>query len=62
MESNIWHKLPYSEKINKLMDLDYRLVVAVDEGMDWEFGINRCKLLPLERISSEIFYRTGNYL
>ena len=23
-------------------------------GMDWESGVNRCKLLPLERISNEI--------
>ena len=23
-------------------------------GMDWEFGVNRCKLLPLEWISNEI--------
>ena len=22
-------------------------------GMDWEFGVNRCKLLPLEWISNE---------
>ena len=31
-------------------------------GMDWEFVINRCKLLPLEWISNEILlYGTGNY-
>ena len=31
--------------------------------MDWEFGVNRCKLLPLERISNEILlYGTGNYV
>ena len=30
-------------------------------GMDWEFGVNRCKLLPLEWISNEILlYSTGN--
>ena len=23
-------------------------------GMDWEFGVGRCKLLPLEWISNEI--------
>ena len=29
--------------------------------MDWEFGVNRCKLLPLERISNEILlYSTGS--
>ena len=31
-------------------------------GMDWSFGVNRCKLLPLEWISNEILlYSTGNY-
>ena len=29
--------------------------------MDWEYGINRCKLLPLEWMRSEILlYSTGN--
>ena len=32
-------------------------------GMDWEFGVNRCKLLPLEWISNEILLcSTGNYI
>ena len=31
--------------------------------MDWESGVNRCKLLPLEWISNEILlYSTGNYI
>ena len=30
--------------------------------MDWEFGVNRCKLLHLEWISNEILLcSTGNY-
>ena len=30
-------------------------------GMDWEFGVNRCKLLHLESISNEVLlYSTGN--
>ena len=37
---------------NKIMDLENRLVVAKGEGkgggMDWELGVNRCRLLPLE--------------
>ena len=36
----------------KIMDLENRLVVAKEEGegvgMDWELGVNRCRLLPLE--------------
>ena len=32
-------------------------------GMDWEFGVSRCKLLHLESISNEILlYSTGNYI
>ena len=38
--------------------MENRLVVAKGEGegsgMDWEFGVSRCKLLHLEWISSEI--------
>ena len=35
----------------KIMDMENRLVVAKGEGAgiegtDWEFGVNRCKLLP----------------
>ena len=51
----------------KIMDMEKRLVIAKGErggsGMDWEFGVNRCKLLPLEWISNEILlYSTGNYI
>ena len=47
------------------MDLENRLVVAKGEGegnrMDWESGVNRCKLLPWEWISNEILlYSTGD--
>ena len=32
-------------------------------GVDWEFGISRCRLLHLEWISNEILlYSTGNYI
>ena len=32
-------------------------------GMDWESGVNRCKLLHLEWISNEILlYSTENYI
>ena len=51
----------------KIMDMEKRLVVAKGErggsGVDWELGVNRCKLLPLEWISNEILlYSTGNYV
>ena len=32
-------------------------------GVDWELGVNRCKLLPLEWISNEILLCSpGNYI
>ena len=32
-------------------------------GMDWEFGVSRCKLLHLEWISTEILLNTaGDYI
>ena len=32
-------------------------------GIDWESGVKRCKLLPLEWISNEtLLYSTGNYI
>ena len=32
-------------------------------GMDWEFGVNRCKLLHLEWVSNEILlYSKENYI
>ena len=54
-----------TEKIH--MDLENKFVVANGEGggsgMDWEFVVNRCKLLHLEWVSNEILlYSTGNYI
>ena len=32
-------------------------------GIDWEFGIGRCKLLHLEWINNKVLmYSTGNYI
>ena len=32
-------------------------------GLDWEFGISRCKLLYIEWINSKVLlYSTGNYI
>ena len=44
---------------------DNRLTVAkgegVGRGMDWEFGVGRCKLLHLEWINNkDLLYSTGN--
>ena len=33
------------------------------EGMDWEFGVSRCKLLHTEWISNKaLLHSTGNYI
>ena len=51
-----------------LMDVENRLMVSKgEEGrgseMDWEFGVNRCKLLHVEWISNEILlYSTVTYI
>ena len=44
-----------------------RLVVAKEGvgggGVDWEFGISRCKLSHTEWINNEVLlYSTGNYI
>ena len=49
-----------------ITNLENRLVVAKGEegggGMDYEFGISKCKLLYIEWISNKVlFYSTGNY-
>ena len=34
-----------------------------ENGMDWEFGVNTCKLMTLEWINNEIpLCSTGNYI
>ena len=34
-----------------------------ENGVDWEFGVSRCKLLHLDWISNEILlFSTGNYI
>ena len=40
----------------KIMNLENRLVIAKRKvnGMDWELGVNRCIVMPLEWISNEI--------
>ena len=36
---------------------------GVGGGMDWEFGIRRCKLLHIECINNKVLlYNAGNYI
>ena len=53
--------------LNRFTDKENRFVVAKGEGsgggMDWEFGINRCKLIYMEWTSNKVLlYSTGNYI
>ena len=45
-------------------DIENRLVVIKGEGgMEWEFGISRCKLVYIEWINSKVLLCcTGNYI
>ena len=48
------------------MSVENRLVVPRERGdgrgMDWEFGISRCKLLYIEWINKVLLYSTRNYI
>ena len=38
-------------------------VEGVGGGMDWEFGVSRCKLLYIEWVNNKVLlYSTGNYI
>ena len=49
-----------------LKDTENRLVVAMGEGcgggMDWEFGISRCKLLYIGWINKVLQHGTENHI
>ena len=67
VECIIQHKWTYQQNRNRLTDLENRFVIARKHrgwsGMNWEFGVGRCKLLHLEWISNEVpLYITGNYI
>ena len=49
----------------KLTDMENRLVIVKlgGNGIDWKFGVHRCKLFCLEWVSNEVLlYSTGNYI
>ena len=63
----IWHRWTYPRNRNRLTDTESRLVVAKREGsrggLNWEFGINRCKLLYIKGINHKVLrYSIGNYI
>ena len=58
MESKIRHKRTYLQNKNRLRGIENRLVVAKEDGvgggLEWEFGINRCKLVCREWIHNKV--------
>ena len=57
---------PASSRVSFLLRLVKILEIITagwgGSGMDWESGVNRCKVLPLEWISNEILLcSVGNY-
>ena len=67
VESKIWLKWTYLWNRNRLTDIENRLVVAKGKGggggVEWEFGVSRCKLLYTEWINNKVLlYSTGNYI
>ena len=67
LTSGIQYMAQMNLSTEKIMDWENTVVVAKGagggSGMEWEFEVNGCKLLPLEWISNEILlYSTGNYI
>ena len=53
----------YRKETNSLTGRTDLWFPRVRSGMDWGFGVSRCKLLHLEWTSNEILlYKTGNYI
>ena len=55
------HKGTYLQNRNRLTEIENRFVVAKGEGggegMDWEFGMSRCKLVYREWINNKVLCR-----
>ena len=63
--SKSWTQLSINIQ-NRLTDTENRLGIAKEKrergGMDWEFGVSRCKLLYLACLNKVQLYSTGNYI
>ena len=59
VQYKIWHRWTYPRNRNRLTDTESRLVAAKAErsgwGLDWEFGINRCKLLYIKGVNQKVY-------
>ena len=58
MESKTWHRQTYLGDGNRVKDVKNRFVVARGEGsgdgMKWEFGISRYRVLHIEWINKKV--------
>ena len=55
--------LPIKQKQTQRHGEQTRGCQGAGSGMDWEFSINRCKLLHLEWIDNKVLlYSIGNYI
>ena len=47
-----------------VVDVNLKIrIFRLGGGMDWEFGVSRCKLLHIEWIKNKaLLYITGNYI
>ena len=51
------HKGPYLQNRNRFSDTETLVVAKGEEGgsgMDWEFGVSRCKLFHLDWIDNKV--------
>ena len=65
VEPKMWHKWTYLQNINRLTDIENRLVVARGKGGGGggigSLGISRCKLVYIEWINNKVLLQsTGN--
>ena len=63
----IWCRWTYPWNRSRLIDTESKLAAAKGEGsrggLDWEFGISRCKLLYIKGINHKVLrYSIGNYI
>ena len=61
-------QMNYLQNRNRLTNIENRLVVAKlggmqGSGMEWEFGVSRCKMFSLGWMGSGVLlYSTGSYI
>ena len=57
------YKWTYLQNKNRLTDIENKLIVTRGErkgGINWDFGINRYRLLCIKHIDKDLLCSTGN--